>query len=320
MSNQNSSIKALPVAICIFLAAHTGVTSSDSVTARPCPIAVQKYTPCKYSQIPIEAGSLAYARFEDQVIIAERIFWGAVKFENLGSKPVMRITAMIDYFDSNDHRIFSVVYYAEPETDVNRDDSTPPTESPEGLKGPVDPGQAHLLSTVSWMTTSQCPKYAKLELLSLEYTDHTAIHWEEKEWISNPVLDDSPQYFPLPCGRLTPGYSRHIAVKVDATGQVKDFSSDEPIDSKSRTCLLGQLLQWRYHPALRNGRPVEATIPILLRVQPPNTDWHSVSAAELTHPLVIVDIFPEPDVPEKWRVWYGDRPASRVAVTAQFKK
>jgi hypothetical protein len=276
---------------------------------------IKPQNPCKYSGIPLLGGTFPFARLHDQVFYADRIFWGALDFENLSPKPVISVTTLAEYFGASNERLLSVVYYAEPESHVNADQSVPPSDNPVGLESPIGPHDSHLVTGISLMTTSTCPSYAEVKLVSVEYADHSSAHWEALEWDSTAVLNDSPQYFPIPCGQLAPGFSNHIDLHLDAKGHMEDFSSDAVLDPESKKCLIGEFRQWSFLPALHSGRPVESTVPTLLRVHPPGTDWHSVSGSQVTHPLVIVDIFPEPDVQGKWRVWYGNGPASRWAVS-----
>lgn len=273
----------------------------------------QQGNSCKYSQIPLEGGDLPFARLSNQRFYTDRIFFGSLRFENLGSKPVLRVTAMADYYGTQGRKLFSVVYYAEPERDVNLDESSPPSDSPQGMKAPIVPGGESTLTVVNWMTTSDCPVRARMALLKVEYTDQTSAQWAATDWVSSAVLEDSPQFFPIPCGKLAPGFSHRMTLQLDSAGRVKDFSTEEALDQSSRECILSQFGKWSFRPALHNATPVESGVPILLRVNASEEDSRFPTASEVTHPAVIVDIFPDSKSADRWHVWFGDRPASRIA-------
>jgi hypothetical protein len=225
------------------------------------------------------------------------------------------VTALVEYFDSDSNRLLSIVYSEGLTSEGSKQISVPPADSNFEAKKPISAGELYELMGISETTVSHCPARAVLKLLDLRFADDTSDHWEAKVWLSDPVLDEGPQFFKIPCGQLAFPFSIHISLSVDSAGHVKKLSADQPIDSTSSTCLLTGFQQWLFYPARRSDVPVGSTIDLLFRIQSgSDTGWYYPSRSEVKAPLVIVDVFPEKDVPGKWRVWYGDRPVSKNAV------
>lgn len=273
---------------------------------------------CRYSEIPLREPEMQYARLQSLLLVVGRTFLGHIRFENTTSTPVVRIAFLVEYFDSEGKSLFSVVYATQTTAYSIHDVDPFLGEVAEQLKAPIGPGQTHDVQGYSPMTSSRCPASSELKFLSLTYADGSRARWSAPQWRSGPVLYDSPLFFPIPCGHLTPGFSSLIAMQVDSKGRVKNISSREALDAVTMQCLSGHLTQWIFYPALQTGTPTESTIDILFRVDSLNTDW-SPATPEVRQALVAVDVVPQREVPGKWVVYYGIQPTSRTAVVISSK-
>jgi hypothetical protein len=183
------------------------------------------------------------------------------------------------------------------------------------MSEPLNEGQKYNLMGIGETTTGQCPTRAELTLLRIRFSDHTVKNWESPGWRSDPVLKEGPQFFTLPCGKLHPRYSTYVGLNIDSGGHVEDISVDKSLDDASRACLLAELRKWSFYPAQHDGKLIDSVLHILFQIEADSdSGWYYPSRSEVTEPLVLVDVFPEKDVPGKWIVWYGDRPVSRSAV------
>ncbi len=269
---------------------------------------------CEYTEIPVTGEEPPYAHFSAQVFYIGRDFWGAIRFKNASPKPVASVRALMEYYDSNGQSVLSVTYAAGQLEPQASEESLPNQESSDMLKAPIPPGGTYYLSGINSLTTTRCPKHSQLRLVRIHYADGTDIRWSTENWASNAVLRDSPMFSNLPCDHLKPGFSTHLQLQIGSNGRVGTITTATQVPSDSMKCLKDEFEQWTFSPAVVNGRAVRASLDMLLRVQPPNANWHVVDPAEVPDTLVVVDVFPEPELPNKWRVWYGDRPASRLAI------
>ena len=156
----------------------------------------------------------------------------------------------------------------------------------------------------------------------IQLSDGSVRIFSSPRWQLEPVPHRVPRLSEdTPNLPVTPPVSLLAKVKVSASGQVVDVVSDgQQDDPKVLAWIRERMTQnWTFHPALRNGQPVDSEFAVLFLIHGKGM-INVPETRPLLMPLTIIqffwsrDLFPNDGGVDRWTVTYGMLRKSRHAV------
>jgi Gram-negative bacterial TonB protein C-terminal len=235
--------------------------------------------------------------------------YAEIKFVNKLPKPIRTVTAVIDYIGPDGVVLVSILF----QSSVDRPPATPQAklhpEIVDQITELIQPGTEITLTGVSRITTATCPVASRPAFLELTFDDGSRLTRSLPDWSLPTTLMDSPFFLPPPPIGSLPISSASFRLNIDATGQVTSVTPTGRSEPSLFQYASEVLKNWIFYPALKNGQPVATELAILLRVNK-QAEESFLTRQEAALPIVAIQVSPWSFDTQRWRAWYGDRPAS----------
>ncbi len=191
-----------------------------------------------------------------------------MRFRNGGVVPIQSLAFVVEYADAN-HRIIDRVPIVAG-ADAGVGERPPNVLSPANIwKSALGPSDSALITIVAnGIRTGDCPVRAEVTFARLHLNDGTVQTLSSPGW----QLDPIPMIIP-PVSRTTkplpvqPPASLLAKLRISARGDVVGVVPDEPADPNLVNWIRPFMEQnWKFHPGLLNGRPVDSELPVLFLI------------------------------------------------------
>jgi hypothetical protein len=269
--------------------------------------------------------NISIERFPESVVdISDPLFYasatshsyGQIRLLNKFSKSIQTVTAIIDYIGPGDEVLLSIPFRSTvgglrtaPETKFH-------PEIVEEISEAIQPGAEVVLTGVTRTTTATCPVASRLTFLEVTFADGSRFTRGLPDWSFPPSLMDSPFFLPAPPPEALPTSSTPLRLRIDASGQVTSVTPTGRSEPSLAQYASEVMKNWTFYPALKNGQPVATELAILLRVNK-QPEQYFLTRQDVASPVVAIQVTPWSFDKERWRAWYGDRPASKQSYFGQ---
>lgn len=248
-----------------------------------------------------------------------------VDFRNLGAARIAAVALVVEYLDKQGQLIDEVSLQGQAKGAGGG--FRPPFAVEQAwvyLKG-VQPaeewvhtvpqgGSVWLGGVKNGTRTARCPATARVTFEKVQFADGTSHTFSSPSWRIGPIprrIPPIPTTFrPLP--NLVRPFSLMAKVEVSSSGEVTDVV---PYESEGRSALVSWIRdfmkqEWRFHPALLAGTPVNSQLQVLFQF-PADVRQTSIEAERTLGPIVLIrflrkhDIFPNDYTGNDLVVMYG---------------
>jgi hypothetical protein len=215
---------------------------------------------------------------------------------NLTGWPLDSLTAIVRYKDDGGQVINEVAVSATTNEGVDHSDQPIPIEGVQHWAKAVAPQDVAVVVGVSnGIRTGICPSEAEITLLRLHFYPDKTLSFSSAGWHLPPkplavpsVPDTLGNFHKLPdfiVGQLS----------IDASGHVLEFVSEDH-EEPEVTRWLQEFMRrsWKFYPAILDGHPVPATLPLLVGF-PRDRDSLVHEAATTLSPITMIQILRSSD-------------------------
>jgi hypothetical protein len=258
------------------------------------------------TEISPDAGAIA---LREHHFLSENYSAASFFLENKASKDILNLTLILEYRTTAGDHTLSIVYQGRLDGEKDVPDPPLPAESVTTLDRRITPGQRARISGQSPYILPECPSSARLTMLDIQYADHSNYRWTSGGWRAMPLLSDYPDYLVIPDSKLWKADRYYFLARVDRTGHFEVTAPFPPTTDVPSASLQENLRRLSFSPTLRDDKPEDATILLIVR-------FHRT--AEATHPLktvrpvlatnrtaVFVDLAPRNSLEVDWYFYYG---------------
>jgi len=258
--------------------------------------------------LPLRVVSNSYIARENSVAL--------LTLNNGFPKPIQEIAMVVEYLDAQGKRIFATTFAATANPLISPmwfSENLPSQYSIVSWAASVAPRANFSIGATSGLTSGVCPSQARATLLHIAFQDGANLDWSAPDWelpvqpeaipgnfqIDVPPPSSLPAHFlvrvhvPAPNGALIPSPQIQLL-----NGRSSPFF-DEMRD---------QMLTWRYWFELRDGKPVDGDLLLLIRVHAPDESANERSSrlapADAPETLGVVDVLPQKAFGQ-WAIFYG---------------
>ena len=231
-------------------------------------------------------------------------------------KPIREIAMVIEYLDAQGQRIFATTFAATANPLISPtwfSENLPSQYSIVPWKTSVAPRANFSIGATSGLTSGVCPSQARATLLHIAFQDGANLNWSAPDWelpvqpeaipgnfqIDVPPPSSLPAHFlvrvhvPAPNGALIPSPQIRLL-----SGRATPFFNQ----------MRDQMLTWRYWFELREGKPVDGDVLLLIRVhaadERANDRPSRLAPSDAPETLGIVDVVPQKAFGQ-WAIFYG---------------
>jgi len=215
---------------------------------------------------------------------------------NLTGWPLDSLTAIVRYKDDGGQVIDEVAVSATTNEGVDHSDQPIPIEGVQHWAKSVAPQDVAVVVGVSnGIRTGICPSKAEITFLRLHFYPDKTLSFSSAGWhlppkpLSVPSVPDTfGNFHKLPdfvVGELA----------IDASGHVVEFASEDHGEPEVTRWLQEFMRRsWKFYPAILDGHPVPATLPLLVGF-PRDRDSLLHEAATTLSPITTIQIFRRSD-------------------------
>lgn len=272
---------------------------------------------CQVSNITIEMPKeFLPLRVVNNSYIARENSVAVLTLNNGFPKPIQEIAMVVEYLDAQGKRIFATTFAASANPLISPmwfSENLPSQYSIVPWKTPVAAAATFSIGATSGLTSGLCPAQARATLLHIAFQNGTNLDWAAPNWelpvqpeaipgnfqIDVPPPSSLPAQFlvrvhvPAPDGALIPSAQIRLL-----NGRTTPFFNE----------MRDQMLTWRYWFELRNGKPVDGDVLLLIRVhaagERPVEHLSRLLSADAPETLGVVDVVPQKALGQ-WAVFYG---------------
>jgi len=272
---------------------------------------------CQVSNITIEMPKeFLPLRVINNSYIARENSVAVLTLNNGFPKPIQEIAMIVEYLDAQGKRIFATTFAATANPLISPmwfSENLPSQYSIVPWKAAVASGANFSIGATSGLTSGACPAQARATLLHTTFQNGTNLDWSAPNWelpvqpeaipgnfqIDVPPPSSLPANFlvrvhvPAPKGALIPSPQIRLL-----SGQPSPFFSE----------MRDQMLTWRYWFELRDGKPVDGDVLLLIRLhatgERPAENLSRLLPADVPETLGVVDVVPQ-KVVGQWAIYYG---------------
>lgn len=272
---------------------------------------------CQVSDITIEMPKeFLPLRVINNSYIARENSVAVLTLSNGFPQPIQEIALVVEYLDAHGKRIFATTFAATANPLVSPmwfSENLPSQYSIVPWKTPVASAANFSIGATSGLTSGVCPAQARATLLHIAFQNGANLDWAAPNWelpvqpeaipgnfqIDVPPPSSLPAEFlvrvhvPAPDGALIPSAQIRLL-----TGRPTPFFSE----------MRDQMLTWRYWFELRDGKPVDGDVLLLIRVHAANETANESSLplvpADVPETLGVVDVVPQKAFGQ-WAIFYG---------------
>jgi hypothetical protein len=233
---------------------------------------------------------------------------GSFILRNIGDRPIRALSIAMQYVDRDGKTLIVIPFVAVTGQAGRSFDAIIHTQYVEPLETPIYPGETKRIQGLSYTVVGECPASARLEFVSLQFSDGSSYTWSSEGWEIGPV----PQYLPAASLRLDPSLVRApvkflARVQVSSGGRISQFSAPSEVAKGLVDELRKQSAEWFFFPASRDGKPVASELSLLFDVVPSGANADEPLAGEIRSPLVIIRLLQRETGADTWMLWYGRR-------------
>lgn len=257
--------------------------------------------------LPLRVISNSYIARENSV--------GVLTLNNGFPKPIQEIAMVIEYLDAQSKRIFATTFAATANPLISPtwfSDNLPSQYSIVPWKTPVAAGANFSIGATSGLTSGVCPAQARASLLHIAFQDGANLDWSAPNW-ELPVQPESiPGNFQIDVPPPSLPAKFLVRVHVSAPNGALIPSPQIRLLSGRATPFFNemrdQMLTWRYWFELRDGKPVDGDVLLLIRVhaadERANERSSRLAPSDAPETLGIVDVVPQKAFGQ-WAIFYG---------------
>lgn len=272
---------------------------------------------CIVRDLPTEVpAGMKELRVQEHLFATSSYASAEIGVVNVSSKPMIAMELTFEYYGKNGQRLGNVIgsiiakQITEPQSFEILKRMT--EGGARNIPNILRPGDTASIGTLGTFTTLSCPASAKLTAALLWFSDGASLDWSAP----GARLDPRPDEFNLSklpgCLLQHDMRSLYLTLELDREGRITSVGPAANSVSQSVACDTREISKWTFRPALQDGKPIDTTIPILLRIHDaselPRDTWDHVSPGEISHPLVVVDALPPARGKSAWRVFFGGEP------------
>jgi hypothetical protein len=269
--------------------------------------------PCSPRLLPISRPDVSMAvSIRKHRFTSSRDSEGAVTLVNLSKKPIARASFAIEYRDSRNTHLLSMVYDAGIKTASAHGTSTLHTPVPDRWTGPLVTLDSARMQGYSPFLTSGCPSVAELQFLELLYTDDSEMLWHKASFKSDATIKDFPRQITPP--PVQPDESQPfltvLSVMTDGHLGAMRFVA-KPESEPLQKWIEMEIRLLTFYPAMQEDSAQETQIEAVVLF--PGMSWGKEELAKLNRrnallkdtPLVLLGFGPGP-LDTGWLLSYGN--------------
>jgi len=320
-NEHNPRIASRAILATLFLAALASATAARTAAHEDPPQKEEARSVgsplCQVSNITVEMPKeFLPVRIVSNSYIARENSVAVLTLNNGFPKPIQEIAMVVEYLDAQGKRIFATTFAATANPLISPmwfSENLPSQYSIVPWKTSVAPSANFSIGATSGLTSGVCPAQARATLLHIAFQNGTSLDWSAPNW-ELPVQPESiPGNFQIdvrPPSSLPAKFLVRVHVPAPdgaliPSAQIRLLSGrPDPFFDEMRD----QMLTWRYWFELRDGKPVDGDLLLLIRVHAAN-DRANGSSLPLTptdalETLGVVDVVPQKAFGQ-WAVFYG---------------
>ena len=262
---------------------------------------------CLDKSIPLQVPSeVDIVRLRSLKVSADDSMEGTFFFQNRSPKAMAFVTVVLDY-ETKDPDHLTVVYEAAT-NDQQPSESLIPAEYVQKLGRPISSGEQKWLRGSSPYTLPSCPVSAQLVMLDVRFADESHFKWESPNWWTMPLLFDYPEYFRVSDSRAWTAKKYYFLAKINHEGRLVDSVMISPTANLPSDTVQESLKRLIFAPALRNDKPHDGGIIVVVRFHRSPTDENAKDVPEppsLRGPRVTIDLYPHDSEATDWTFDFG---------------
>lgn len=231
------------------------------------------------------------------------------RLRNLGRASLEAVALIVEYLDERGHTIDEIPVAGASKTAAQRFHAPFAVEPAwvylkgvqegEHWESAVPPdGSVILAGSKDGIRTGNCPVAAKVTLLRLQLSDGAARTFSSPGWHLDPIPRRVPEvpttFRPLSINRP---FSLLARVKIIASGQVVDVVPDDSSNHGEVLRWIRDFMkqEWRFHPALLAGTPVDSQLSVLFRF-PADATLAFPEIEPMLSPVTLIQFFRKHDL------------------------
>lgn len=232
------------------------------------------------------------------------------RFRNVGGVGIEAAALIVEYLDEQGQTIDEISVAGTSKMAAEKFHAPFPVETTgvylkgvqegEHWEGAVPPGGSVLLAgSKNGIRTGQCPVAGKVTFLMLQFTGGSVRTFSSPSWRLGPIprrIPEVPAAFrPLPT--LNRPSSLLARVKISASGAVVDVMPDDKNSQPEVLRWIRDLMEqeWRFHPGLSGGKPVDSELAVLFRFPADATPAFPETEPTLS-PVTLIQFFRKHDL------------------------
>lgn len=233
----------------------------------------------------------------------------SLRFRNTGKLSIQALALILSYVDERGEAIDEVPVAGVTKMPPEGFDSPFPVSLSElHLAGVQDRehrehalrprGSARVAGSRDGTRTGNCPARAKVTFLRLQFTDGTARTYSSPGWHLGPIprrIPEVPTTFrPLSVNRPSSIVAR---VKIGASGDVADVVPDNSNNHPEVLRWIRDFMkqEWKFHPAVLGGTPVDSQLTVLFRF-PAGATLEFPEVEPILSPVTLIQFFRRHDL------------------------
>ncbi len=234
-----------------------------------------------------------------------------LKVRNRGPGRIEKLALLLEYVDAEGRLIDRVPVVAGVGPGTLK---TPPSVlSPANVwKSSLAIGDVVSMATVhDSIRTGYCPVRARITFAKIQFADGKVQKLSSPGWQLGPVPTVIPRLQEnVPDLPVEPPVSFIAKLKVSAAGSVLDVVPEESENLKLVDWVRDRMKNWKFHPALVNGRPSDSELTVLFRIHARGM-LKFPETQPVLQPITLIqffwsrDLFPGIGAPDRWTVTYG---------------
>jgi hypothetical protein len=256
-------------------------------------------------QVPPDVDAIALS---NQSFLSEHRSAASLLLENRASKQILHYSLVLEYQTSRGGPRLSIVFAGAAAT-AQTPYQPVPAEYLNSLVHPVAPGQKEWVSGQSPYTLPECASSARLTMLDIRYDDGSNYRWESSDWRTEPLLSDYPNYLSIPDSKAWTSDEYYFVARVSRQGQLGEIEPFPPTSIVPSNSVAENLKKWTFFPALRNGKPQDALLILIVRfhrASPEKQASKSLPGEQaMTRATALVELYPRNPLEQDWYFQFG---------------
>lgn len=272
---------------------------------------------CPLSLVPLSMEDHSPIVISKSRFYSSKNSWGYLTIENVSRRVIRDLLLVVDYYNQDREKMTGITFRAATDGAKARTGSIR-TEYVEDLVESLSGNQSTEIAGVSRTAVPACPAFGKVTFMSVTFADSESSMWEASRVSIGPVLKDAPALLVDKDDSLGKSNVRrfYVSLQVSQDGSVTKAISFKNSGGPIPAVLEEYLKALSFFPGIGAGKPADSSPRFLVRIHREGDNWAMVHRNEVATPVAFIDVVPVEARNGEYRIWYGDRPASRAGVRA----